>query len=54
MAAPPECEEVGRGFKEGVGEDLQDDEQPNDTRKMENRSKQPNQDSLTWLTSSSN
>jgi hypothetical protein len=28
MAAPPECEEVGQGFKEGVGEDLQDDEQP--------------------------
>jgi hypothetical protein len=26
----------------------------NDTRKMENRSKQPNQDSLTWPTSSSN
>jgi hypothetical protein len=26
----------------------------NNTRKIENRSKQPNQDSLTWLTSSSN
>jgi hypothetical protein len=28
MAAPLECEEAGRGFKEGTGEDLQDDEQP--------------------------
>jgi hypothetical protein len=28
MATPPECEQAGRGFKEGTGEDLQDDGQP--------------------------
>jgi hypothetical protein len=28
MAASPKCEEAGRGSKEGTGEDLQEDGQP--------------------------
>jgi hypothetical protein len=28
MVAPPECKEAGQGLKEGAGEDLQDDGQP--------------------------